>query len=76
MSSTPLTKADDEEKLWMSHFLNTGCREQEVANGKSCDLLDDVNVVWVRSKPHRGFKLVAEPKRRRARMSRQPISTN
>ena len=23
--------ADDEEKLWMSHFLNTGCREQEVA---------------------------------------------
>ena len=49
--------ADDEEKLWMSHFLNTGCREQEVANAEYCDLLDDVDVVWVRSKPHRGFKL-------------------
>jgi len=49
--------ADDEEKLWMSYFLNTGCREQEVANAEYCDLLDDVNVVWVRSKPHRGFKL-------------------
>jgi hypothetical protein len=24
--------ADDEEKLWMSYLLNTGCREQEVAN--------------------------------------------
>jgi hypothetical protein len=24
---------------------------------KYCDLLDDVNVVWVRCKPHRGFKL-------------------
>ena len=22
--------ADDEAKLWMSHFLNTGCREREV----------------------------------------------
>ena len=41
--------ADDEEKLWMSYFLNTGCREQEVANAEYCDLLDDVNVVWVRS---------------------------
>ncbi|MGC1648474.1 MAG: hypothetical protein WA741_21870 [Candidatus Sulfotelmatobacter sp.] len=49
--------ADDEERLWMSYFLNTGCREQEVANAEYCDLLDDVNVVWVRSKPHRGFKL-------------------
>jgi integrase len=49
--------ADDEEKLWMSYFLNTGCREQEVANTEYCDLLDDVKVVWVRSKPHRGFKL-------------------
>jgi integrase len=43
--------ADVEEKLWMSYFLNTGCREQEVANAEYCDLLDDVNVVWVRSKP-------------------------
>jgi integrase len=41
----------------MSYFLNTGCREQEVANAEYCDLLDDVNVVWVRSKPHRGFRL-------------------
>ena len=49
--------ADEEEKLWMSYFLNTGCREQEVANAEYCDLLDDVNVVWVRSKPKRGFKL-------------------
>jgi integrase len=49
--------ADDEEKVWMSYFLNTGCREQEVANAEYCDLLDDVNVVWVRSKPHRSFKL-------------------
>ena len=39
--------ADDNEKLWMSYFLNTGCREQEVANTEYCDLLDDVNVVWV-----------------------------
>jgi LPS sulfotransferase NodH len=23
---------DDEEKLWKSYFLNTGCHEQEVAN--------------------------------------------
>jgi len=22
--------ADDQGKLWMSYFLNTGCREQEV----------------------------------------------
>ena len=49
--------ADDEEQLWMSYFLNTGCREQEVANAEYCDLLDDVNVVWVRSKLDRGFKL-------------------
>ena len=28
-----------------------------MANAEYCDLLDDVNVVWVRSKPHRGFKL-------------------
>jgi integrase len=49
--------ADGEEKLWMSYFLNTGCREQEVANAEYCDLFDDVNVVWVRSNPHRGFKL-------------------
>jgi integrase len=41
----------------MSYFLNTGCREQEVANAEYCDLLDDANVVWVRSKPHRDFKL-------------------
>ena len=41
----------------MSHFLNTGCRQQEVANAEYYDLLDDVDVVWVRSKPHRGFKL-------------------
>ncbi len=41
----------------LGYFLNTGCREQEVANAEYCDLLDDVNVVWVRSKPHRGFKL-------------------
>jgi hypothetical protein len=47
--------ADDEEKLWMSHFLNTGCHEQEVANADYCDLLDDVNVGWIRSKPHRVF---------------------
>jgi integrase len=30
---------------------------KEVANAEYCDLLEDVNVVWVRSKPHRGFKL-------------------
>jgi hypothetical protein len=26
--------ANDEEKLWMSYFLNTACREQEVANAE------------------------------------------
>jgi integrase len=41
----------------MGYFLNTGCREQEVADAEYCDLLDDVNVVGVRSKPHRDFKL-------------------
>lgn len=28
-----------------------------MANAEYCDLLDDVNAAWVRSKPHRGFKL-------------------
>lgn len=48
---------NEEEKLWMAYFLNTGCREGEVAHAEYCDLLDDVNVVLVRSKSHRGFKL-------------------
>jgi integrase len=40
---------DREDRLWMSHFLNTGCREQEVANAEYCDRLDDANLVWVGS---------------------------
>jgi integrase len=65
--------ADEEEKLRMSYFLNTGCREQEVANAEYCDLLDDVNVVWVRSKAHRGFKL--KGKRYQNKGRKLPIPT-
>jgi integrase len=65
--------ADAEERLWMSYFLNTGCREQEVANAEYCDLLDDVNVVWVRSKPHRGFKLKGKKWQNKGR--RLPVPT-
>jgi integrase len=57
----------------MSHFLTTGCPEQEVANAEYCDLLDDVNVVWVRSKPHRGFKLKGKKWQNRGR--KLPVPT-
>jgi integrase len=48
---------DDEEKLTYSFFLNSGCREAEVAYTEIADLDFKRNLLHVQGKPHRRFRL-------------------
>ena len=48
---------DDEERLIYSFFLNSGCREAEVAHTEVADLDFKRNLLHVQGKPHRRFRL-------------------
>ena len=52
-----LSAGDHEEKLVFSFFLNSGCREGEVAFTEYNDLNFKANVLHVQPKPERGFRL-------------------
>jgi integrase/recombinase XerD len=49
--------SDSEEKLVFSFFLNSGCREGEVAFTEYNDLNFKANVLHIQPKPDRGFRL-------------------
>jgi len=48
---------DADEKLIYSFFLNSGCREAEVAHTEVADLNFKRNLLHVQGKPHRRFRL-------------------
>ncbi len=48
---------DERERLTFQFFLHSMCREREVAHCEVRDLLFDSNVLHVRPKPDRGFRL-------------------
>ena len=52
-----------EERLVYSFFLNSGCREQEVANVEYADLLFSEHLLHVCPKPERGFRLKSKNNR-------------
>jgi integrase len=45
------------EYLKMSYFLQSGCREQEVAHAELCDLDPKTSTLHVQPKPHRQWKV-------------------